>query len=632
MSYKIPENTKLIILDAHDTLLKRDLSRDPKNPLVNAEDKEKVKWFLRDGFLNFLDYFGHIKGIKLAISSDGGKQYLKEVCRKFGIERQFTAIYGREHLDRESLLKRVDKILTDLKIEPSQAVFIGDSPIDERSAGDAGVHFINVPDSVKDPIFSFNCFIPVEFNQNQFGLEIQKITNPKGVYHNLSTPQLVEEIIRHQEGKLQHLGKLEGLAEPNRLRNPENSQIGYYLVGEPYEDPNPYLGSMPLLDVEDFQTIHQRMLVFLQDREIFLQDCFLGASGNSRIPLRVITQKAWPSLWIRHMLIQAHPVEMEGFFPEFTVIFLPNFQAVPEFDNIESERFVIINLLKKVVLIGGVSQTGEIKECLFRIMNHHLPKSDNLPLRAGALLNEAEESLLILGPSDEARYDLALQLKQSILGLDLFAWAPDGISNMEWGLSLQLSGQIELQDRLKGLNTHFAALIEPGEGEKLSISFPMTHLPRVVRMGVAASPKRLLLLIADQCGLIPEPALISAEQACLLFLLGPLLDTQGKLTSRPLYSLPPYMEDPLHIALGLWEKLKRSKTDTLLLQAEETQIEALQAFARGEAHGFSPLNETAQVEQWSQILQSAQPWAKELPREFLKGLPESWAKAIAELK
>ena len=66
------------------------------------------------------------------------------------------------------------------------------------------------------------------------------------------------------------------------------------------------------------------------------------------------------------MFIKGTAEEQERHVPEFTVIDVPRFHAIPSEDETNSETFIIINFTKKLVLIGGTSYAGEIKKIHFQ--------------------------------------------------------------------------------------------------------------------------------------------------------------------------------------------------------------------------------------------------------------------------
>src|SRR3546814_12526757 len=64
--------------------------------------------------------------------------------------------------------------------------------------------------------------------------------------------------------------------------------------------------------------------------ELFVQDLYGGSQPEHRVCVRVVTELAWHSLFIRTMLIRPEVEELRGFAPDYTVIDLPSFRAAPE--------------------------------------------------------------------------------------------------------------------------------------------------------------------------------------------------------------------------------------------------------------------------------------------------------------
>jgi len=94
-----------------------------------------------------------------------------------------------------------------------------------------------------------------------------------------------------------------------------------------------------------------------------VQDCYAGADDTYRLPVRIITEYAWHSLFARHMFINdaAAPAESTHV-PEFTVISLPSFKADPARHATNGSTVIALHFGKKLVLIGGTSYAGEIKK------------------------------------------------------------------------------------------------------------------------------------------------------------------------------------------------------------------------------------------------------------------------------
>jgi len=165
VEYRIPPDIQLIIVDAHDTILKRDMSH-VQGPLFgDPEEKQKIVWTPREGLLNFLTFYAKMQQKSIVISSDGNRKRLQEQFERFGIADMIKRVYGEEHLDTATSLKNLETICQDMQVPLEQAVFIGDSDVDQKSAEKYDIRFIRVPNTLEDRHFSFNSFVVIDPEQ-----------------------------------------------------------------------------------------------------------------------------------------------------------------------------------------------------------------------------------------------------------------------------------------------------------------------------------------------------------------------------------------------------------------------------------------------------------------------------------
>jgi len=99
----------------------------------------------------------------------------------------------------------------------------------------------------------------------------------------------------------------------------------------------------------------RRLQAYLQGRDLYVQDCFAGYDPKYRLPIRVATETAWHNLFARNAFIQPRWEELTEHVPQFTILHVPNFQAIPDVDGTNSEAFILLNLSRKLVLIGGTA-------------------------------------------------------------------------------------------------------------------------------------------------------------------------------------------------------------------------------------------------------------------------------------
>ena len=81
---------------------------------------------------------------------------------------------------------------------------------------------------------------------------------------------------------------------------------------------------------EHWAQLKADFLAALNDQsELFVADLFGGSQSEYRVNVRVITQMAWHSLFVRTLLVRPTASELASFMPEYTIINLPSFKADP---------------------------------------------------------------------------------------------------------------------------------------------------------------------------------------------------------------------------------------------------------------------------------------------------------------
>ncbi|MFZ5433324.1 MAG: phosphoenolpyruvate carboxykinase (ATP), partial [Calditrichota bacterium] len=213
-------------------------------------------------------------------------------------------------------------------------------------------------------------------------LEPQGLKNLAQVLWNPRTPQLYEEIVRRQEGLIVHHGPIVVRTGHHTGRSPNDK----FIVRESTSEKDIWWGKVnrPMTE-QHFNMLFNHLRSFLQGRNIFVQDCYAGADPRHRLPIRVVTQYAWHSLFARNMFLRVEdPAELANHQPAFTIINAPMFHAMPEEVSTNSEAFIVVHLGKRLVLIGGTSYAGEIKKSVFTILNWLLPSKGVLPMHCSA--------------------------------------------------------------------------------------------------------------------------------------------------------------------------------------------------------------------------------------------------------
>jgi phosphoenolpyruvate carboxykinase (ATP) len=240
--------------------------------------------------------------------------------------------------------------------------------------------------------------------KSRYGLDRQGMRHLGVVHWNLPAPVLFEHAVRRQEGEVGAGGSFVVNTGKFTGRSPRDK----YIVDEPQTRNTVDWGKVNQpVSPEQFDSLHQRMLAHLQGRELFVQDLYAGADPDYRLPVRVISDAAWHSLFARNMFIRPPADELEGFEPAFTIIHAPGFLAIPEFDRINSETFIFVNFEKHLVLVGGTSYAGEIKKSVFGYLNFALPDRNVLPMHASANVGPKGDCAIFFGLSGTGKTTLS---------------------------------------------------------------------------------------------------------------------------------------------------------------------------------------------------------------------------------
>jgi len=366
-----------------------------------------------------------------------------------------------------------------------------------------------------------------------YGIDKNGITNVRKVHWNHNTPLLYEDIIKNGEGHITHRGPIitrTGLHTGRAARDK-------FIVEEEKTKHDIWWGDVnKSVSPETFENMFRRLQAYLQNRDVWVQDCFAGADPRYRLPVRVITVRAWHSLFARNMFIQAKPEELRSHVPEFTILHAPSFQAIPEVDGTHSEAFILLNLRRKLVLIGGTSYAGEIKKSIFTVLNYLLPGQRVLPMHCSANVGEDDDVAIFFGLSGTGKTTLSADPKRRLIGDDEHGWSDNGVFNFEGGcyakvIKLRQESEPEIYATTKMFGTILENVgydvitrrLDLDDGsltENTRAAYPLSHIPNVVPSGMGGHPRNIIMLTADAFGVLPPISRLSPAQAMYHFMSG----------------------------------------------------------------------------------------------------------------
>ena len=395
---------------------------------------------------------------------------------------------------------------------------------------------------------------------------------------NYEPAQLIEMAVRRREGLLASNGALVVRTGQFTGRSPKDK----YVVRDAISEQTVNWGAVnqPMSE-ESFNQLYARLLVFLEAHELFVQDCFGGTDPQYRLPIRVITETAWHSLFARQLFVRPKPEELANHKPEFTLIFAPEFLAKPAEDGTRSETCIVLNFSRRLVIIAGTQYAGEMKKSVFTILNYLLPGSGVLPMHCSANAGDDSRTALFFGLSGTGKTTLSADPTRRLIGDDEHGWTDRGVFNFEGGCyakTIRLSAEKEPQiynavrfgTVLENVALDSATRAIDYNSEELTentrAAYPVEFIDNAIIPGVGGHPSVVLFLTADAFGVLPPVSKLTPEQAMYHFLSGytaKLAGTERGLGKEPVpnfsacFGEPFLPRHPQVYAKMLGEKLQR---------------------------------------------------------------------------
>lgn len=356
---------------------------------------------------------------------------------------------------------------------------------------------------------------------------------PQTTKWNPDPAWLVEEALKNNEGHLTSTGALMCSTGKFTGRSPKDR----FIVKDTETADTVWWGDINIpISEEHFDCIYSKMQEFLQDKQLYVRDAYAGADEKYRLRLRIVNTLAWQSLFCYNMFLRPTKDQLNGFSPDFTIICIPEFLANPVTDGTRSENFAIINVRKRVILIGGTAYAGEIKKGVFSALNFFLPTQHQvLPMHCSANIGEKGDTAILFGLSGTGKTTLSADPHRYLIGDDEHGWTDDSVFNFEGGcyakaINLSKEQEPEIWDAIK-----FGSLIEntvfrdgsrevdytnTSLTENTRVAYPIEHIKQATVPSVGGIPKNIFFLTADAFGVLPPISQLSRAQAMYHFMSG----------------------------------------------------------------------------------------------------------------
>ena len=383
-----------------------------------------------------------------------------------------------------------------------------------------------------------------------FGTAALGLYNVGRVWANLSSAAaFTEHAIHRQEALLTDLGAVAAYTGKRTGRSPKDK----FTVREvSVADQIDWVGNQPMAP-ETFARLRDLVRAYLQNRELYVFDGFAGADPSHRLPIRVVTEKAWHSLFARCLFLRPTPAQLAGFAPEWTILHACDFHADPARDGTKSETCIAISFEQKLVVACGTHYAGEIKKSVFTIMNYLLPQASVLPMHCSANLGAGTgaarradstpcaalvpegDVALFFGLSGTGKTTLSADTERRLIGDDEHGWSDTGVFNIEGGcyaktIKLSLAGEPQIWNAIR-----FGCVLENVPVDPLTrkpdfnseeftentrAAYPVDFIPNCELSGVGGHPRNVFFLTCDAFGVLPPLSRLTPEQAVEYFLCG----------------------------------------------------------------------------------------------------------------
>ncbi len=367
-----------------------------------------------------------------------------------------------------------------------------------------------------------------------YGLDKQGIKTLARLHWNLGTSQLVEQAVTRGEGVLAKDGPL--VVETGKYTG--RSAGDKFTVKDAETENSIWWGkSNKPITPEQFAAIKADFLREVDTLEdVYVQDLYGGSQPEYRVNVRVITQFAWHSLFIRTLLVRPEAAALADYVPEFTIIDLPYFKADPERHGCSGQTVIAVNFTEKLILIGGTRYAGEMKKSVFTILNYLLPERGVMPMHCSANIGDNGDTAVFFGLSGTGKTTLSADASRTLIGDDEHGWSDTAVFNFEGGcyakmIRLSAEAEPEIYATTKRFGTVLENVVIDPETRELDLddatlaentrgAYPIDFIPNTSAENMGPVPKNIIMLTADAFGVLPPIAKLTPDQAMYYFLSG----------------------------------------------------------------------------------------------------------------
>ena len=373
------------------------------------------------------------------------------------------------------------------------------------------------------------------------------ITGTTELVYNPSFEMLFEEEMKPElegfdKGQLTELDAVNVMTGIYTGRSPkdkyivmdENSKDTVWWTTEGYKNDN-----HPMSE-EVWAEVKKIAINELCNKRLFVVDGFCGTNPDTRMAIRFIMEVAWQAHFVKNMFIIPTDEELENFEPDF-VIYNASKAKIENYKELglNSETCAAFNITSREQVIINTWYGGEMKKCMFSMMNYYLPLKGIASMHCSANTDmEGKNTAIFFGLSGTGKTTLSTDPKRLLIGDDEHGWDDEGVFNFEGGcyakvINLDKDSEPDIYNAIKrdalleNVTVDDAGKIDFADKsvtENTRVSYPIEHIQNIAKKvnGKSAGPQadNVIFLSADAFGVLPPVSILTPEQTQYYFLSG----------------------------------------------------------------------------------------------------------------